>query len=466
MNNDMTKGAILPVLIKFTVPILLGNLFQQFYTICDTIIVGRTLGADALAAVGATGTICFLILGFASGIAGGFSVVTSQKFGAGDKKGVRLSFTNGIMMVLIISIVMTIGCILGMDSILKLMNTPENIYKESYNYIIVICAGLTGTVAYNLFASDLRAIGNSKIPLYFLILSSVINIGLDFLFILAFGWGTAGAAGATVVSQFVSAVLCLAYIYKKEELLRPQKGDWKFNSGIVKSELFVGLPMGLQYAITASGTMVMQSATNTFGSVAVAANTATGKVSGIFTSMFMALGQSIATYTGQNYGKRDMLRIKKGLKLSMYITAVYGIVAALVVMFALPYELALFFSASDDMSSLLPYAEICAAMWVPFYIPLGFIFLFRNAMQGANHSILAMVAGFIELIVRVACAVIAINTHEYWIACFCDPAAWIAAGIYCTAAFYISAGKTKWPEVEQTDTFAFDDNQSKELATI
>jgi len=369
-------------------------------------------------------------------------------------------------MVLMISIAITLGCIIAMKPILHLMNTPDNIFQDSYNYIIVICAGLTATVAYNLFASELRAIGNSKVPLYFLILSSALNIGLDFLFILAFHWGTAGAAGATVASQFVSAILCLIYIYKKEELLRPQKGDWKFSSGIVKSELVVGLPMGLQYAITASGTMVMQAATNTFGSVAVAANTATGKVSGIFTSMFMALGQSIATYVGQNYGKRDMLRIKKGLKLSMLITAIYGIVAALIVIFALPYELALFFSAADDMTELLPYAKICAATWVPFYIPLGFIFIFRNAMQGSNHSILAMAAGFIELVVRVACAIIAIATHEYWVACFCDPAAWLAAGIYCTAAFYISAKKTKWPEVEQTDEIDAVDSQKQVPATV
>ena len=441
MNNDMTKGAILPVLIKFTIPILLGNLFQQFYTICDTIIVGRTLGADSLAAVGATGTISFLILGFATGTASGFSVVTSQKFGGKDMNGVRISFTNGIVIMGIIGAIMTAICLIGMKPILKLMNTPENIFNDSYNYIIVICAGLIGTIAYNLFSACLRAIGNSKVPLYFLIFSSFLNIGLDLVFILVFKWGVAGAAGATIASQFVSAILCWFYIIKKEPELRPIKGDWKINPGIARSELYIGIPMGLQYAITASGTMVMQAATNTFGSVAVAANTAAGKVCGIFTSVFMSFGQSIATYTGQNYGKNDMDRIKKGLRIAVLISTIYAIIAGIAMALLLPFELKLFFSANDDMNALLPFARVYAYLAASFFVPLGLIFIFRNAMQGCSHSILAMLAGITELITRVVCAILAINTHTFLLACLCDPAAWLVAGIYTTVAFYTSAKK-------------------------
>ena len=439
MNNSMTEGPILKSLIKFTIPIMLGNLFQQFYTICDTIIVGRTLGADSLAAVGATGTISFLILGFSNGIASGFSVVTSQKYGGKDAAGVRVSFANGIEIMGIIGLAMTALCILFMNPILNAMNTPKNILQDSYNYIVVICAGLIGTIAYNLFSASLRAIGNSKIPLYFLIFSSFLNIGLDLLFILAFNWGVAGAAGATITSQFVSAFLCWIYIVKKEPDLMPHKEDWKFNSGIINAELFIGLPMGLQYAITASGTMVMQSATNIFGSVAVAATTAAGKVCGIFTSIFMSFGQSIATYTGQNYGKMDMVRIKKGLKISVLISSIYALLAGAIMSLLLPYELKLFFSANDDMASLMPYARTYTSLAASFFIPLGLIFIFRNAMQGCNHSILAMLAGITELITRVVCALLAIRTHTYLLACLCDPAAWLVAGIYTTVAFYCSA---------------------------
>lgn len=439
MNIDMTKGPILSTLLKFTIPILLGNLFQQFYTVCDTVIVGRTLGANSLAAVGATGTISFLILGFATGTASGFSIVTSQKFGGRDSKGVKASFTNGIIIMAVIGTVMTVACIAGMPKILTIMNTPENIYEDAYNYIVVICAGLLATVAYNLFAADLRAIGNSKVPLYFLIFSSVLNIGLDFLFILSFHWGCAGAAAATVASQLISAVLSWIYIMKKEETLRPSWSDWKPNEGIIKAELFVGLPMGLQYAITASGTMVMQAAMNIFQSLAVAANTAAGKVTGIYTSVFMSFGQSIATYTGQNYGKQDMERIRKGLKLSVIISCIYAVAAGVVLVLFLPAELGLFFSVQDDMSVLLPYAQVYVYQAAAFFVPLGLIFVFRNAMQGCNHSILAMLAGIVELVTRVVCAFIAIHTHTFWLACFCDPAAWLTAGIYCTVAFYASA---------------------------
>lgn len=446
MNNDMTKGPILSGLLKFTIPIMLGNLFQQFYSICDTIIVGRTLGADSLAAVGATGTISFLIFGLATGASGGFSVVTSQKFGAGDKKGVRQSFTNGLILSLILGVVITALCLIFMDKILLLMNTPENIFQDSYNYIFVICAGLLGTMAYNLLASDLRAIGNSRIPLYFLVFSSFLNIGLDLIFILCFHWGVAGAAAATIASQLVSAILCWIYILKKEDALRPQAGDWALNEGIVKSELFVGLPMGLQYAITASGTMVMQTATNTFGSVAVAAGTAAGKVTGIFTSVFMSFGQSIATYTGQNFGKKDFSRIRKGLRLSVLIILGYSLAAAGIILLLLPYGFKFFFSPEDDITVLMPYAKMYVHLAISFFFPLGIIFIYRNAMQSCNHSLLAMVAGFTELVTRVICAMLAIHTHKFWLACFCDPAAWLVAGIYCSIAFYASASKNKSKE--------------------
>lgn len=441
MNQDMTKGPILSVLLKFTIPIMLGNLFQQFYNICDTIIVGRTLGADSLAAVGATGTISFLILGFAMGLSSGFSVVTSQKFGAGDEEGVRLSMTNGSILMLILGTIVTVFSVIFMRPILRLMNTPSDIFEYAHSYIVVICIGLLGTVAYNLFSSNLRAIGNSRVPLYFLVFSSFLNIILDLVFILAFHWGVAGAAWATILSQLVSAVLCWIYIIKKEPLLTPRREDWKLRANIVNAQLYIGLPMGLQYAITASGTMIMQSATNIFGSVAVAANTAAGKVSGIFTSIFMSFGQSIATYIGQNFGKNDRKRIRKGLKLSVMLSSGYAVIAGIVLCALLPYELELFFSGGDNMAMILPYAKVYAYLAALFYIPLGLIFIFRNAMQSCNHSMLAMAAGITELITRVICAELAIKFHTFWLACFCDPAAWLVAGIYTTVAFYISAKK-------------------------
>jgi len=440
-NIDMTQGSISKGLISFTLPILFGNIFQQFYTIADTMIVGRTLGSNALAAVGSTGTICFLVLGMALGLAGGFTVVTSQKFGAKDEKGMRLSVSNGIILLAIISVIITAIATLNMKKILTLMNTPDDIFRDAYIYIMIICVGLIATVFYNLFAGFLRAVGNSKVPLYFLLLSSVLNIILDLVFIITFKWGVAGAAIATVASQFISAIGSGIVIVLKEKDLVPRKEDWHIEKSIARSQLYIGLPMGLQFAITASGTMVMQAAINIFGSAAVAAFSAAAKCSALFTSVFNSLGQSVPTYVGQNYGKGDLERISRGVRFSVIFSTVYSVIAAIIVIALLPYELKLFVTNSSEVSTLLPWARTYIIESSLFFIPLAYINIFRNSMQAFDASMPALAAGIVEMVTRVGVAILAIHINNYAVAVFCDSAAWLTGGIYCVIAYKIEMKK-------------------------
>ena len=260
MQTDMTVGKPMKMILDFTIPVFIGNVFQQFYNMADAIIVGKFVGTKGLAAVGSTGTIMFLIIGFLTGLTAGFTVLTSQKFGAGKMDEMRQSVGNAALLSIIISVIMTAVSMLGMHSLLTLMHTPEDIFKDAYTYIMIICGGIFAQVLYNILASILRALGNSKTPLYFLILAALLNVALDLIFIIAFHMGVAGAAWATITAQGVSGLLCLVYIIKCVPELRLKRDDWRFRSGIAKNEILVGIPMGLQYSITAIGTMMVQSA--------------------------------------------------------------------------------------------------------------------------------------------------------------------------------------------------------------
>ena len=258
MQSDMTKGDPLSIIIRFTIPLFIGNVFQQLYNMCDTIIVGRFVGQNALAAVGSTGTVMFLILGFCSGLTCGFTVLTSQRFGAGDTKGVKKSVVNSIILSIVLTVIMTVGSLAVMKPLLRLMNTPEEIFADAYSYISVICMGIAASVAYNLLSAFLRAVGNSKMPLVILVFSAVLNVILDLVLIIVFRMGTMGAALATDLSQGISSVLCLVYILKKVPDLTPEKELWKYYPDATSKQLRVGIPMALQFGITASGTMIMQ----------------------------------------------------------------------------------------------------------------------------------------------------------------------------------------------------------------
>lgn len=435
MELDMTKGRPLPVLLRFTLPLLLGNIFQQFYNMADTVIVGRFVGAGALAAVGSTGTIMFLITGFAQGITSGFSILTSQRFGAGDANGVQRSVANGVILSIISTAILTAICLGVMQPLLGFMNTPEDIFHDAYTYIMIISGGMVATVFYNLFSAYLRAVGNSQVPLFFLVFSACLNIVLDLAFIVWFSMGVAGAALATVVAQAVSAVLCGCYIFMKVKALTPEAGQWRLNRSDSQNQLSMGLPMAFQFAITASGGMVMQSAINLFGSNAVAAYTAAGKLEALVEQGMVAMGQAVATYGGQNFGKGDIGRIKSGVKAALGAIIVYGMVAAIVVSVGLEPAISIFFAEGVDMAAMMPWARTYMNICASFFVPLSTIFVFRNVMQGCGYGFLPMMGGFAELVARLVVAVIAMMIGSYEVAVFCHPAAWTAAAVFTGVSY-------------------------------
>lgn len=438
MQTSMTKGNPFPLILKFMIPLFIGNVFQQLYNMADTIIVGRFVGADALAAVGATGNIMFLVLGFAQGLCTGFTVLTSQSFGAENYPRVKRSVANGILLALLVAIVVTILSTVSMRPLLRLMNTPDNIFEDAYTYIHIICLGTIFAVYYNLFSAFIRAIGNSRVPLYFLIFSACLNVGLDLLFIIVGKMGVAGAAVATNLAQGISAVLCLIYIRQKARVLWPERGDWRINRSDTTPQLAVGIPMALQFAITASGTMVMQSAINLFGSTAVAAYTAANKLHSVMTQEMPAMGQAIATYSGQNYGSGDSRRIHQGIYAAVLIEIVYSIVAAILCVLLLRPVMGMFFAGSDggaEIAEMMPWASTYVHIAMLFYIPLSMIFIFRNAMEGCGHGFLPMMGGVVEFAARLLVAVLAMHFMSYPMAVFCDPAAWLGAGAFTAIAY-------------------------------
>ncbi|MBR3279838.1 MAG: MATE family efflux transporter [Lachnospiraceae bacterium] len=428
-DTDMTKGSPMSIILKFTMTLLLGNIAQQLYNIVDTIIVGRYVNPQALAAVGSTGTIVFLIIGTSNGMVTGFSVVTSQKYGAMDSRGVKASVTNGFYLGMIIAGLLSTVSLTFMRPLLTLMNTPADIFDDAYAYISTICCGIVFTVLYNLCSSMMRAIGNSKMPLIFLLCSAATNVCLDLVFIIRFGLGTRGAALATIISQALAVIPCIIYIYAKMPVLRPSRSDWKPDPAIIKQQLRLGIPMAIQYSITASGTVIMQSAFNTFDSIAVGAITAASKFQGIITQGMFTVGQTMAAFTGQNYGARNMKRIRQGVSSAMKIYIVYSVIAAVVAIFVMPHVLWIFFDSEVDVSVYIPWARTYITECAVCYFFLSMIFIYRNTIQSVGYAGLATVLGFVELGARMITSFYSISVHNYNIAVASDPFAWITAGI-------------------------------------
>ena len=426
IQSDMSVGNPLKIIVNFTIPIFIGNMFQQLYNMADTVIVGKFVGTKALAAVGSVGTIMFLIIGFLQGLTAGFSVLTAQRFGAGDMKSMRKTVGTSVVLSGIVSVVMTAGSMLGMRSLLKFMNTPEDIFQDAYAYIMVICAGIIATVLYNLLSGILRALGDSKTPLYFLILSAALNVFLDLFLILVFRMGAAGAAYATVISQGVSGVGCLIYIVKKVPVLKMQKDDFRPEWYMVKMQLGLGLPMALQFSITAIGTMMVQTSLNLLGSMAVAAFTAGSKIDQLVTQAYVALGTTMATYCAQNMGAGELKRIRQGFKCSTIIGTVYSIAIAIPLMTVGKYLTYLF--VSGDAAAIIEQVDIYLKCEAVFFIPLTIVNVYRNGIQGMGYGLLPMLAGVAELLGRGAVAMIAGAQKCYFGACMASPAAWVLAG--------------------------------------
>ena len=433
MEKDMTTGSPMKLILGFSVPLLFGLLFQQLYSMVDTIIVGHYLGVEALAAVGATGSVNFLIIGFCMGVCNGFAIPIAQEFGAKNEKNLHKYVANSVWLSAIFSVVMTIAVVLLCRPILRLMRTPENIIDGSYNYIVIIFIGIPVTYLYNMTSAIIRSLGDSKTPVIFLVMSAVLNIGLDLLCIIVFQMGVAGAAVATVVSQLVAGICCFLFMRKKFSILRMNKDEWRRDAGFMSKLCGMGLPMGLQYSITAIGSVILQSAVNGIGSDAVAAVTAGSKVSMLMCCPFDAMGTTMATYGGQNVGAGKLDRVGSGMKSCILLGAVYAALALGVVLFFGKYLLLLFLDSGE--AAILENAQWFITMNSCFYFPLALVNIIRFMIQGMGFSKLAVFAGMFEMVARTIAGFVLVPFFGFPAVGFANPLAWVFADSFLIPAY-------------------------------
>lgn len=437
--KDLTVGSPMKLILGFAFPMFLGLLFQQFYSLVDTMIVGKYLGVDPFAGVGSTGSLNFIVIGFCMGLCSGFSVPISQSFGAKDFPLLRKMVTNSVWLCTFFSVVITTLMLVFCRPVLTLMNTPENIFEYAYIYIFIIFAGIPCTILYNMTAAILRALGDSKSPIIFLAISSAINIGLDLLLIIVFRMGVEGAALATVVSQGVSGVISIIYIKKKFDILAMEKGDWKLERHLAGKLTGVGIPMGLQYSITGIGSVILQTAVNGLGSIYVASMTAGSKINIFLACPFDALGQTMAPYAGQNIGARKLDRVGKGLRAACIIGfIVSGLMVIVVKLFG--DQLTMLFLDEKDpviMQNSTQFLIIVSA----FYCLLTLVNTVRFTIQGMGFSSLAIIAGVMEMIARGIAGMLLVPAFGYLGACYSSPLAWLLADAFLIPAFFLCKRK-------------------------
>lgn len=441
MTKDMTQGHPGRLILGFAVPLLFGNLFQQFYNLMDTLIVGKFLGVTQLAAVGATGSVNFLIIGFCTGICSGFAIPISQKFGAKDESGMRRYIANSIWVSAAFTAVLTVLTVALCRTILVWMKTPADIIDDSYAYIVIIFAGIPVTILYNLTSAIIRSMGDSKTPVIFLVLAALLNIVLDLFCILALHMGVAGAAVATVISQAVSGVCCLVYMRKKYGILRMSREELRFSPRMAGRLIVMGVPMGLQYSVTAIGSVILQSAVNALGSMAVASVTAAGKISMFFCCPFDALGATMATFAGQNAGAGKPDRIRRGLRAGNLFGIVYA-AAAFAFLAAAGGSVALLFVDSSE-TEILKNVQMMLTANGAFYIALVFVNNVRFLIQGIGYSGLAIFSGASEMVARAVAGFLLVPVFGFSAVCFANPLAWVMADLFLIPAYFFLMKRTE-----------------------
>ncbi|MBP3275074.1 MAG: MATE family efflux transporter [Butyrivibrio sp.] len=449
--KDLTVGNPMSLILGFALSLFWGMLFQQMYNIIDTAIVSWFIGKEAYTGVGTTGAINFLIMGFCMGVCNGFAIPVAQRFGARDYKSMRKFVSHAIILCCIFAAVMTFFVSLFCRQILTAMNTPADVFEYAYKYIIVIFLGIPVTYMYNLLSGIIRALGDSKHPVQFLIIASIINIGLDLLFIIPFHMGITGAALATVISQLISGIMCLVFIVKKIELLHLKKEDWELDRSHFHILMNMGVPMGLQYSITAIGSVILQIAINSLGTDAAAAVTTAQKVGMFFCIPFDALGSTMATYGGQNVGAKKIEHLQQGLVAAVKLGCGYAI-AAFIVLYFFGRTFALIFLDSGD-TACLDNAHLYLTINAAFYIPLALVNIVRFLIQGMGFSMFAVLAGVMEMIGRTLVAVVLVPIFGFPAICFASPIAWILADAFLIPAYISVKNKLKRIFSGQVETY-------------
>ena len=435
MTKDLTTGSSMRLILNFTVPTLLGLLFQQMYNMVDAVIVGKLLGSQALGAVGATGSINFFVIGFCLGVCSGFAIPVAQKMGARDYPQMRRFVANAAYLSAGIALVLTVATGLFCRDILMAMDTPDDLFEDSFAYIFVIFMGIPAVFLYNLLACVIRAMGDSRTPVYFLALSSGLNIAMDLIFILAFRWGVAGAAVATVASQAVSGLACLVDVIRRFPILHVTREESRPSLAACGTLCAMGIPMGLQYSITAIGSIVMQTAVNGLGSVYVTAVATANKISQLLTCPFDAMGSAMAAYCGQNVGAGKLDRLSQGVRSCSLLGLIYSLIAFAAMLFLAPHGAMLFLDpAEEGLETLIALTARYIVILTAFFFPLALVNILRFSIQGMGFGAFAILAGVLEMAARTAAGRFFVPALGFTAACFASPAAWISADLFLIPA--------------------------------
>lgn len=441
MAKDMTSGKPIKLIWNFTIPLLIGNLFQQLYNMADTFIVGRTIGVHALASVGSTGSIIFLILGFANGLTAGLAIPLAQRYGAKNYSGVKRSFYVSILISAVVAILLTILSMVFCRQILEIMQTPAEIIDGAYDYLMVIFAGIFSSMAFNLLSNIFRSIGDAKTPLYFLVIACIMNIILDVVFIAGFGMGVEGAGYATVLSQIFSALACIIYIWKKIPILRLNSKDFVAESSDVKEHVRISFPMAFQSSIIAIGAIIIQITLNQLGATAVAAYTAAQKIDQVAILPMMSFGVTMATFVAQNYGAKKYDRIWRGVRDCIKLSLTFAISVGIILNLFSPIFIRAFVGVGHE-----EVVELGAIYFITngtMYSLLSLLFIYRYTLQGVGKTFTPTVAGIMELCMRAFAAVVLSNLYGYTGATMANPLAWLGSLIPLMIAYYLF--KNKFP---------------------
>ena len=434
MTKDLTKGSPMRLLLSFGIPILFGFLFQQLYNVVDTAIVGQTLGGNALAAVGSTSSINFLVVGFTTGVCGGFAIPIAQQCGARNDRELRRYVTGSLWLCIIVGLLLTAATVALCGNILTLMDTPQDIYHRAWLYIVTIFAGMPGYFLYNMCAGILRSLGDSRTPVIWLVAASLLNVVLDIVCIVTFHMDVFGAAFATIFSQYVAGFGCLVRLCRGFPVLKMEKGDWAWDGKRIRVLCSMGLPMGLQYSITAIGSILIQAAVNHLGTSYITAVTAASKVHLFLACPFDAMGSAMATYGGQNVGAQKWERLHQGTRACVLLGVIYSILSLGLVWFFGDFLAALFLDA--EAMSLMPLVRQYLLIVTAFSVPLALVNILRFMIQGMGFSPIATLAGALEMIGRGAMAYLT-PALGYMAACFASPVAWLLADVFLIAAYFL-----------------------------
>lgn len=451
--RDLTKGSPAKLILMFTVPLLIGNVFQQFYNMVDMIIVGQTLGKNALAAVGATGSLTFLIIGFAQGLTAGLAIITAQRYGAKDYRGLKKSFAASVVISLIVTIVLTVLSLVFIHPMLQLMQTPPEIIDQAQTFISIILLGIFASMSFNLLSNVIRALGDSRTPLFFLIIAVIINVVLDLIFIILFGMGVEGAAIATVIAQVSSSVLCLVYIKKKIPLLQLRKKDFSFDKEEIRVHLNAALPMAFQSSIIAIGAIVLQAALNSLGTDVVAAQAAASRIDQFANQPMMSFGIAMATFSAQNYGAKEYGRILKGVKQTLMMSIGFSLVAGATVIFFGHSLMKLFVSSSE--TRVFELAQTYFNINGSLYWILAILFILRYTLQGLGQSKIPTIAGMMELLMRSFATIILTGMLGYAGAAAASPLAW--AGSVAVLLYSYLRSMKQLKQLDNEQHFSLDD---------